>query len=313
MKRLLMIWLCLLPLLAAAQSDQHYTMFMYNKLLYNPGYTGSRDVLSVNAQYRNQWSNVPGAPKTVNLTIDGAAGSYMRPVRKVALGFSFTNEEIGVESNTHLRAYYAYRIKWSKYTLSMGLNGGGTLYSARYSDLNAMQANDPNLVVNVQNALLPNFGTGVYWSCDQYYAGISLPNLLQNTYDNNGTRIARQVRGYYLSGGYVFPINETIQLKPQALVRLAGNGKYKLPVNADINLSAIAYDRLMLGVTYRTDKSLAVIAHIQVTRRINLGYAYDHLMSDFAPYGKGAHEFAIGYDFVRDITRFVTPRFIRKF
>ena len=32
----LLLFFFLLPLLAAAQSDQHYTMFMYNKLLYNP-------------------------------------------------------------------------------------------------------------------------------------------------------------------------------------------------------------------------------------------------------------------------------------
>ena len=42
----------LLPWCLHAQSDQHYTMFMYNKLLYNPAYAGSRDVTSVNGVYR---------------------------------------------------------------------------------------------------------------------------------------------------------------------------------------------------------------------------------------------------------------------
>src|ERR1043165_3724599 len=134
------IWLCIivlaLPCYLQAQSDQHYTMFMYNKMLYNPGYTGSRDVLSINAQYRNQWSGIPGAPKTVNITVDAPVGSYMKPVRKIAVGGSFTNEKVGVENNTHIRGYYAYRLKLTKSTLSFGLNGGGTLYSANYNALN---------------------------------------------------------------------------------------------------------------------------------------------------------------------------------
>lgn len=312
-----MRWLCLimlaLPCCLFAQSDQHYTMFMYNKLLYNPAYTGSREVLSVNAQYRNQWSGIPGAPKTLNFTVDGPVGSYMKPFRKVAIGGSVTNEKVGVENNTHIRSYYAYRLKLPKSILSFGLSAGGTLYSANYSILNPYQVNDPNLAANVQNAFLPNFGAGVYWSYENLYLGASLPNLLENRYDKNGTRTARQIRGYYFAAGCVYQLNETIKLKPQVLGRFAGNGDYKLPFNCDINMSAIAYDRLMAGITYRTDKSLAMVLHMQVTSRINIGYAYDYLMSDIAPYARGAHEFAIGYDIIREQSKFLTPRFIKKF
>ncbi len=303
----------LLPLCAFAQSDQHYTMFMYNKLLYNPAYTGSRDVTSINAQYRSQWSGIPGAPKTLNFTMDGPVGSYMRPFRPVAVGGSITNEKIGVENNTHIRAYYAYRLRLSKSTLSFGLSGGGTMYSANYNNLSPQQLNDPNLATNVNNAFLPNFGAGAYWTFENLYVGVSVPNLLENHYDKNGTRTARQVRGYYISAGYVYTVNDVFKLKPQVLARYAGNGDYKLPFSCDMNLSAIAYDRLMVGITYRTDKSLAATLHMQVTTRINLGYSYDYLMSDIAPYARGAHEIAVGFDIVRESSKFLTPRFIKKF
>lgn len=305
--------LLLFPVFASAQSDQHYTMFMYNKLLYNPAYTGSRDVTSINAQYRSQWAGITGAPKTLNFTADGPVGTYMKPFRPVAVGGSVTNEKIGVENNTHIRAYYAYRLQLQKSVLSFGLSGGGTMYSANYSNLSPQQINDPNLATNVSNAFLPNFGAGVYWSADNYYIGLSLPNLLENRYDKNGTQIARQIRGYYLSAGYVYTVNDVFKLKPQVLARYAGNSDYKLPFSCDINVSAIAYDRLMVGVTYRTDKSLAATLHMQVTTRINIGYSYDYLMSDIAPYARGAHEIAIGYDIVRENSKFLTPRFIKKF
>ncbi len=313
MARKYCLLLLLLPLFASAQSDQHYTMFMYNKLLYNPAYAGSREVTSVNAIHRNQWAGIPGAPKTISISADGLAGSYMKPFRKVAVGMSLTNEKMGVENNTNIRGYYAYRIKLSHSILSFGLTGGSTFYSARYSDLHPYQQNDQNLTTDIRNAFLPNFGTGVYWSADKWYVGLSMPSLLENHYDKNGTKIARQVRGYYLSAGYVYTMNETIKLKPQVLARYAGNGDYKLPFNCDFNVSAMAYDRIMVGVTYRTDKSLAAVAHVQVSRSVNVGYSYDYLMSDIAPYAKGAHEFILGYDISRERLKFATPRFSKPF
>ena len=316
-KYFILLLIYFLPLLAMAQSDQHYTMFMYNKLLYNPAYIGSRDVTSVNADYRDQWNGINGAPKTTTISIDAPIGSYMKPFRKVALGFSLTNELLGVEHNTEIKAYYAYRIQLKRSVLSFGLSGGFDLYSANYSQLNLSQPNDPNFAYSINNSLLPNFGAGVYWSADNFYCGASVPNLLQDDYDKKeikvNSKIAQQIRGYYLSGGYVFPVNETVKLEPQVLARYAGNALDQLPFNCDINLSAIIYDRLLVGVTYRTDKSFEGIVHVQATQRINIGYAYDYLMSGLISYNGGTHEIVIGYDFVKDNSKYLTPRFIKKF
>lgn len=300
-----------------AQSDQHYTMFLYNKLLYNPAYAGSRDITSINAVYRDQWNEIKGAPKTFNLSVDAPVGMYMKPFRKVALGFSLDNERIGVENNTDFMAYYAYRIKLEKSVLSFGLRAGSRIYSANYDQLNPFQGNDQNLVQNIKSAFLPNAGAGIYWSGNEFYLGASVPNLLQNYYDKNTNTIviskAKEVRGYYLNGGYVAPINDIIKLEPQILARYAGNSKFNLPFNCDINLSAIAYDRLLVGLTYRTDKSFEGIVHMQVLKHLNIGYAYDYLLSPLQGYNGGAHEFVVGFDFSRDDSKYTTPRFVKSF
>jgi type IX secretion system PorP/SprF family membrane protein len=307
----------LLPLYAMAQSDQHYTMFMYNKLLYNPAYAGSRDVTSVNAVYRDQWDKIDGAPKTINISADGPVGSYMKPFRKVAVAVSMTNEKTGVESNTVLKAYYAYRLQLKQSVLSFGLSAGANLYSAAYSSLNLYQQNDPNFASNIKNAMLPNFGAGAYWFGDNYYAGFSIPNILEDYYDKHevklNNKIARQIRGYYLSGGYVYQVNETLSLEPQLLARYAVNSDYKLPFNCDINISAIVYNRFMAGFTYRTDKSLEFIVHVQATKKLNIGYAYDYMMSGMNGYNGGSHELVVGYDFVKDNAKYASPRFTKKF
>ncbi|MES2702101.1 MAG: type IX secretion system membrane protein PorP/SprF [Bacteroidota bacterium] len=297
------------------QSDQHYTMFLYNKLLYNPAYAGSKDIFSGNANYRNQWSGINGAPKTFNISADAPVGSYMRPFRPVAVGGSIAGERIGVESNTNVMAYYAYRIPIENTVLSFGLRGGVKMYSANYSQLNLSQQNDLSLAQDVRNAMLPNVGAGIYWYGPNYYASLSVPNLLQNYYDKRQSMNskAKEVRGYYASGGYVFTANEVIKLEPQVLMRYAGNRYYRLPFNCDFNLSAIFYDRIMGGITYRTDKSFEFILHVQATRNINVGYAYDHLLSELRGYDRGAHELVIGFDLVRDNSKYIIPRIIRAF
>ncbi len=314
-KFILSIVICIASGSLYAQSDLHYTMFLYNKLLYNPGYAGSRDIASVNVCYRNQWTGIEGAPKTFNLTFDAPVGLYMKPFRPVAIGGSIASEQIGVERNTNVMGYYAYRIRQGNTVISMGLRGGFKLYTANYNQLITSHQNDVAFTRDIRNAFLPNAGAGVYVYGTNFYAGFSVPNLFQNYYDKNQSvaSIAKEVRGYYGCGGYVHTINDNVKIQPQILLRHAGNSKYRLPFNADFNVSGIFYDRLLTGITYRTDKSFEAIAHIQVSHNINIGYAFDYLVSGLSAYDRGTHEFVVGYDLVRDRSRYVTPRFIRAF
>lgn len=307
----------LLPLGAFAQSYPHYTMFMYNKLLYNPAYAGSRDVTSINGTYRTQWTGIDGAPKTFNVSIDGPIGNYMKPFRHVALGLSVNNEQLGVTNNTSIMAYYAYRIPFEKSVLSLGLEAGTSIYTANYSQLNPYQQNDLQLTQDVKNAMLPNFGAGVYWSGEHFYVGAAVPNILENYYDKDNKGLdnehSREIRSYYLSGGYAFTLSNALSLEPQVIARYAGNGDYQLPFNSDFNLSLIIYDRLLVGFTYRTDKSLEGIVHLQLTKNINVGYAYDYTVSSLNGYNNGTHEITVGFDFVHDNNKYVNPRFIKMF
>ena len=306
-----------LPVLGLCQSDPHYTMFMYNKLMYNPAYAGNKDMASINATYRDQWVGIDGAPKTIAASIDAPIGSYMNPFRKVALGLSFSRETIGVETNTDIMTYYAYRIPVGSSVLSFGLSAGAKLYSAAYSQLNLYnpQSVDPNLQHDIKSAFLPNFGAGVFWSSEKFYAGFSVPNLLENYYDNlkiNNIQ-SREIRAYYLSGGYVIQAGESFKLVPQVMLRYAGNATYHLPMNTDFNLSGIIYNRLMIGATYRTDNSVEGILHLQVNKYISVGYAYDYTLSQLKGLNSGTHEVVLGFDFVRDNNNYATPRFVKSY
>ncbi|MEZ4919983.1 MAG: type IX secretion system membrane protein PorP/SprF, partial [Saprospiraceae bacterium] len=52
----------LLSLGLQAQQEHQYTQFMYNKLLINPSYAGTREVPTLTGIYRNQWYAFDGSP-----------------------------------------------------------------------------------------------------------------------------------------------------------------------------------------------------------------------------------------------------------
>ena len=313
----LALGLLVMPHVLMAQDHPHYTMFMYNKLIYNPAYAGNKNMMSVNAAYRNQWTGIDGAPRNYNVAIDAPIGSYMKPFRPVALGLSFNNESVGVTDNTNIMAYYAYRIRLAKTILSFGIQAGASLYSANFTELSAGQQGDAALMNNINNAFLPNIGAGIFWSGERFYTGASVPNLIENYYDKESNaltnRHARQMRSYYLTGGYIFPVTDNFKIQPQVMARYAGNDKYQQPLNADFNLSFIFFNRLLLGATYRTDNTIDGIVHLQVTQRINIGYAYGYATSQLERFNNGTHEIVLGFDFVRDLNKYVNPRFVKPF
>jgi type IX secretion system PorP/SprF family membrane protein len=290
---------------ASAQIESHTTMFMYNKMYYNPAYTANKEVTSIGGYYRDQWSGIEGAPKTMGISFETAIGSRDVEVKQTGIGLTVTSEEIGVEKKQDVFGYYTFRFKTDNGSiLSFGFRVGTQLYSANYSTLNPSQVNDPNLAKNVDNASLFNFGLGGFWHGENYYAGFGIPNLIENYYDKNEKPNlknirGKQVRGYYLGGGYVFHSSENLDILPQFMARYQGDGQYSLPFNADINLSFIAIRRMMFGLTYRTDKSFEAMFNLQVTRNINVGYAYDYLVSSLNGYAGGAHEVVLGFDFGR--------------
>ncbi|MBK6347587.1 MAG: type IX secretion system membrane protein PorP/SprF [Bacteroidales bacterium] len=62
MKKLTGLFLLFFSISAFAQQDPLFSQYMFNKLLLNPAYTGSREVLTVDLLDRYQWVGIDGRP-----------------------------------------------------------------------------------------------------------------------------------------------------------------------------------------------------------------------------------------------------------
>ncbi len=284
------------------QQQAQNSLFYFNPLNYNPAYAGSRDALSLNAIHRIQWTGIDGAPQTTFLSVHS-------PVKdsQLSIGADLTYDKIGVSKATsaYLDVSYYVQLNDKGHRLSFGLKGGINVFDSPLTELRAVNPGDP-LQYDIENKSRGNFGAGVYWYGSNHYLGLSALTLLEaSVLDNDDINALEQVRHFYLIGGYVFDVNSSLKLKPSGLIKAVKGS----PLEFDVELAGLLYDRLWIGVGYRHDESVRGYLAANITPQLRIGYNYDYIFNDLTKYTGGTHEFMIGYDFDFNKLRFKSPRY----
>jgi len=288
-----------------AQQDPQYTQYMYNMNVVNPAYAGSRGTLSLGLLGRTQWTSVDGAPKTFTFDAHAPVGE------KVGVGLSIISDEIGPSKEQNIYADVSYTLTTSDVgRLAFGLKAGVTLLDVNLLDATLPESstgNDPLFDENINDAF-PNFGAGVYYYTDKWYAGFSVPNILKSEHmdkDNINTKASEEVH-YFLTGGYVFDLSSTLKFKPSLMFK----GVAGAPVSVDINANFLMYERFEVGASYRIEDSVSLLFNFGVTPDFRIGYAYDYTISEFSNSNTaGSHEIILLYDIDFSKKNLKSPRF----
>lgn len=289
-----------------AQQDAQYTQYMYNTLAVNPAYAGSRGVLSINGLHRSQWVGLDGAPTTQTLNFNTPIG------KRVGIGLSIVNDEIGNGTNqdTYFDAAFSYTVLTSETgKLSFGLKAGGHALNIDFSRLQNYN-NEANTIglSNIDKKFSPNFGAGVYYHTDQFYAGLSVPNFLKTEhFDSSSSSIAQERMNIYLITGYVFNLNPNLKFKPAALLK-AVNGA---PLQVDVSANFMINEKFTLGAAYRWDAAVSALFGFQITDQFMLGLAYDKETTELGntSFNDGSFEVLLRYEFRTKYKNVIAPRF----
>ncbi len=290
----------------SAQQDAMFSQYMFNTLAINPAYAGSRDVLSVTALNRTQWSGIAGAPRTQTLSMHSPVAK-----KNIGLGLQIFNDKIGITRTTGAFLSYSYRLKMGNGSLALGIQGGVANFRADYSTVDVSgdaPAGDPSFSQRV-NKMLPNFGAGLYYSAKKFYVGLSVPHMLNNTLNENQVRVSnsfvgRQYMQFFLAGGYSFDLSPDLCLKPSALVKAVKGAPLQLDFSANLWIK----DRVGVGASYRSGSDLILLFEIQATQQLRFGYAYDFGLNALADYHNGSHELMLRYEFGASKDRILGPR-----
>lgn len=314
MKKILFILsFVFVAVLGYSQQERQYTQFMYNKLSFNPGYAGSFDAASLTGIYRNQWLGLDGAPKSVTVSFDTPLNN-----ERVGVGLNLHTNKIGITNTVTADGSYAYRIKMGAGTLGIGVQASIRYFSNDYNDsrLVATQdlGTDGGIPGSQTSKYLPNFGAGLFYSTKKFYAGFSVPRLINNNIDFSSLnpKAGQEFRHVYAMTGVLLKMSEKIQLQPQVLFKFVSNA----PLDADLNLNLIFDQRFTIGATYRVGgdddsagESIDLIASAYLTQNLMLGFSYDITMSGLKQASNGSIEAIIKYNFGSMNEDIINPRF----
>lgn len=303
MKKIVVIIVLLTSLTGFAQQDALFSQYMFNKLMVNPGYAGSREVFSADLVYRYQWVGIEGAPKTLSLSMHA-------PLRyeHVAIGGYIYSDQIGPVVDQGALATYAYRVNLPKGKLSFGLQAGIKHHTI---DWNMIQLEDPDYVFqgDQSNKVTPDANFGIYYYSNRMFAGLSSKQLLQNEYGmvkvGEKKVYSKLLRHFYGIAGVAVPVSDKVTFRPSLLVKYVKDAPWQM----DLNASFLFNDMLWLGMTYRTDGDFVFLTEFIVNRKYRIGYSYDMNVKELIRYTSGSHEIRLGIDLDLLKNRMYTPRY----
>ena len=289
----------------SAQNEAHFTHFAFNRLPFNPGFTGSDEALKISGLYRHQWAGIEGAPRSAFFSAQTPFANG-----RSGIGATVLTEEIGFVRQTNVALNYAYNLKLREgLSLRMGVSGALMTNSIDWTISEPLNPDDQRIGTTSENNSSPNFGAGVVLDGQGFFAGVSMPRLLDpplydevaGSFEDNN----KFYRPLYLMAGLEQPLGDKLSFQPTILVSYYENA----PLDVDLNAMLFVNNSVGFGASYRLDDSIDFLLQFKLAQRLMVGVAYDYTISDLNDFSDGSFEVMASYLFLSDKSEILNFRY----
>ncbi|MDQ6472781.1 type IX secretion system membrane protein PorP/SprF [Flavobacterium sp. LHD-80] len=280
--------------MARSQNDSKLSIFNYNPLIYNPAFAGAADGLNIAGIYSTQWYGFDGAPKTQYLSVDTKL-----PYNKIGLGLSLYHDAIGPAREYNIEGNFAYYLDVNdRYKLALGVKSGLHSYKVDMNQLNVYQPGENVFNADFENNLSLILGLGANLYSDNFFIGISTPNVFVSKYynANNSSVLSKRKNYYYLNTGYRFELRRDVSLTPAALIRVTEGA----PISVLTSLNLNWYEKYIASLNFDYNSSVGLLFGIRVFDNLKIGYSYDQSITKFSHYNNGTHTFLLTYTLLNE-------------
>ncbi|WP_221393184.1 PorP/SprF family type IX secretion system membrane protein [Dyadobacter sp. NIV53] len=237
--------------------------YVQNPMAINPGFTGVRETFNMTAVLRRKWFSIPNSPLSQTFAADGTFGEG-----KFGVGFQALNDQTSYFTTTALSASFAYHLGISDtWKLGLGAQGG----------INVLPISNGTSFAN--NRALGSFGLGAWLRSDQFYLGVSKPEILKHGFGDQALSYFYR-RPLYIMAGGSYDLNEDVMLLPHVLIVQEKDQDLRVDLGARFWFN----EKIGLGASYRMGGGaktggtginfLQFTAEVQVGKNIRLGYFY---------------------------------------
>ncbi len=314
--------LILIYSVASAQQQPHYTQYIMNQYILNPALTGIENYTDVKISHRQQWSGLSGAPATSYVTVHTPIGKqdyrttatsfpmegynprgseywqdYEAAKPHHGIGLQVIDDKTGPLNAISGYLTYAYHLGISARTsLALGFGAGMKELRLNASELQFNTAVDPAVYGSgMLNSVHPDFMTGVYLYSADYFAGVSVQQLVPQKVSyakNEVTANSGELQPHiFATAGWRFLAGYDWNVLPSVMVKYI----QPLPTQVDLNVKLQYQNIAWAGVSYRTKDGYAAMVGYNISNTVNIGYSYDYSTSKLNSVSGGTHEILIGF------------------
>jgi len=294
--------LCILLLLISigsvfSQFDVQLSQYMFHTSSFNPAAIGEGDLIQITGQDRIQWLGIPNAGQTTLFSINSPfkIGSLSN-----GLGFTFLNDKVGLFTDQSAHLQYAFKKRLGTGVLSIGtdigfvsigFNGDSVrkIPIGTYHDIEG----DPLIPKNNVSGMSLDINVGLFYSTPVYYAGLSYSHLNSPIVNWGDSLKFKEYGSLYLTGGYNLILTDPrFVFKPSMLLK-TDFSTFQLDLTGRLEYN----NKYWGGLSYRYQDAVILLAGINISGGLSVGYSYDLPTTQILSASSGSHEIVVMYSF----------------
>ncbi len=252
---------------ANSQQPQVYNQFFMNPYMYNPAYAGVEGHAAIFVMYRDQWTNVEGAPQISH-------ASFHVPLEGgIALGGAAFNITQGLLTTSAAKASASYLINIDRtHFLRFGMSLGAGINSVNITEFDS--PGDLAFENFLDQSTFFIGDVGVAYHFGHFNVGLSLPNLFSYnpiTQKEVGDVEFAPTDNAILKMNYRGHISDDFAFEPHIIYRYSN----VIPHQIEGVMIAHLYHIVWVGAAYRQDAGIIGLAGAKVKEKFAIGFAYE--------------------------------------
>ncbi len=288
----LILLLSVISISSYSQQDPYFVSDGFTPFWNNPAATASKNTLSANTIYRNQWPalswNIQNLAFNVEADVHIGGKSDYKNGLNIPLGINAIFEKNGPQRIQTINIPVAVPITLGNSKLAVGVSAGVKNMSVNWA---YVTFGDP---VPNQDGARFDLNAGLFWYGKRHYVGISGTNL--TTPNFGGFQSARH---YYLQAGYQFKVGQ------HAIYPML-NAAYVAGFQTVRTMAYFQFkeDVFSIGLGYNFRSSAAFGATVRI-KKFKLAYYFEYFQSTLGNANGNAHEVRLSYSIPKKSTPIV--------
>jgi type IX secretion system PorP/SprF family membrane protein len=275
-----------------AQQQPTYFHSPTNPYLINPAYVGEAEGQNLYLIGRNDFLDMPNAPKSYHLSFDAALSNP-----RIGFGAeAYSNSTFAIK-NLGFSASYRYKFQVAeRHLLSTAVSAGFVQNSLDFSKI---IANDPSEIsdfIGAESAMRPNFHVGFLYQFAGLKIGVSAFHTLAPTFTyekslNQQDLAYRFLQQYHASIAYRHRFGNRWAVDMMAL----GGSTHGLPMWGTFNATLNYDDVVWFGGGYGYQSMSYFTVGVRLAEQLVCSYAYGFSTQHYRKQLGASHEICIGY------------------